>query len=195
MNYFLALVSALSFIGGAAAPDSPEIGKSAPAFTLTDVHGKAHALEAFRGRYVVLEWLNFDCPYVQKHYGSGSMQRLQKEYTDKGVAWFSVVTGKGDAAALAGRNEPAGGAQTAVLLDPDGTVGRSYGARTTPHIFIIDPEGKLIYMGGIDDKPTTRKEDLEGAKNYVAAALDESMAGTAVTTSTASPYGCGVKYP
>jgi hypothetical protein len=149
----------------------------------------------------VLEWLNHGCPFVKKHYSSGNMQSLQKKYGEKGVVWLSVVSsapGKqgynlpDDANALSTEMKAA---PAAVLLDPTGEVGKLYDARTTPHMFVINPEGVIIYNGAIDDKRSTDVEDISTSKNYVAAALDEAMSGKPVTVAATQPYGCSVKYP
>jgi hypothetical protein len=176
------------------------VGQPAPEFTLKDGSGQSHTLSSLRGKHVVLEWVNFGCPFVQKHYGSGNMQKLQKAYTGKGVVWLSVnSSGEGKqgyypAAELASVLKGKGAAPTAYLLDTDGKVGHLYGARTTPHMFVIDPQGKLVYAGGIDDRPSTDQADIAGATNYVAAALDQALAGKPVTTAVSKPYGCSVKY-
>jgi peroxiredoxin len=176
------------------------VGQPAPAFTLPDTHGVQHRLADFKGKLVVLEWVNFDCPFVGKHYGSGNMQELQKEYTGKGVVWLSVGSsapgkqGHYPAERLNALIKERGASPSAYLLDEDGTVGRAYGAKTTPHMFIVDGQGKLIYEGGIDDTPSTDQADIPLAHNYVKAALDEALAGKPVTTSSSRPYGCSVKY-
>lgn len=203
----VSLVAALccvAFIAGSALAtereNAPEIGKAAPAFTVVDMHGNTHNLADYRGRYVVLEWLNHDCPFVVKHYDSGNMQMLQKKYAEKGVAWFAIISSKPgsqgyltpeQAVALSAKKKSK--AKT-VLLDPEGTVGRAYDAKVTPHMYIIDPEGILIYNGGIDDRPTRHQRDIEGATNYVDQALQEAMAGRPVSVPTSQPYGCTVKY-
>lgn len=177
-----------------------EIGAPAPVFTLPDTDGNTYNLEDLQGKFVVLEWLNFGCPYVQRHYNSGNMPELQKEFTGKDVVWLSVVSsapgkqGYYPAGEMNARNEEFGGQQTAILLDPEGDVGRMYGARTTPHMYVINPEGTLIYKGGIDDKPRARTEDTKAANNYVRAALKAAMNGEEVAVNTARPYGCSVKY-
>ena len=196
----LALVAALFGLAFTFAPAKPEIGKAAPGFTLKDTAGNTHSLSDFRGKYVVLEWLNYDCPFVKKHYGSGNMPALQEKYTDEGVVWLSIASsapgkqGHFAPAEMDRRTAQAGGKQTAVLLDGAGTVGRAYNAKTTPHMFVIDPQGTLVYMGGIDDVPTANPADLERATNLVAAALDQSMAGERVARPVSQPYGCSVKY-
>lgn len=179
---------------------SLEIGQAAPGFSVADTHGAMHSLEQYRGKWVVLEWLNHECPYVRKHYDGGAMQALQKKYADQGVVWLSVVSsapGKqghfpNERANRLTREKNA--APHAVLVDEDGTVGRAYDARTTPHMFVIDPQGNVVYMGGIDDKGTTRAADLQSARPHVDIALQEAMAGKPVSVPVSPPYGCSVKY-
>jgi peroxiredoxin len=191
----LALAMLLPSVAGAA-----KVGEAAPAFSLPDTQGKTRTLAEAKGKYVVLEWLNFGCPFVKKHYGAGNMQALQKKYGEKGVLWYSVVSsapgkeGHGTPAELQKQNAEKKGAQTAVLLDPKGEVGKAYGAKTTPHMYVIDPEGKLIYEGAIDDHPSADPADIPKSKNFVSAALDEAMAGKPVSVSFQKPYGCSVKY-
>lgn len=178
----------------------PAVGSPAPAFTLTDTNGKQRKLADFKGKYVVLEWVNFGCPFVKKHYESGNMQSTQKKAVDKGAVWLSVCSsaeGKQGHMAAADWNEEIADrklASTAVLLDESGAVGKTYGAKTTPHMYIINPAGVLIYKGAIDDKPSTNKGDIPGARNYVLAALDEAMAGKPVSMASTRSYGCSVKY-
>jgi peroxiredoxin len=178
----------------------PAVGSPAPAFTLTDTKGKQHKLADFKGKYVVLEWVNFGCPFVKKHYGSGNMQATQKKAVDKGVVWLSVCSsadGKQGHMEADEWNEQIAErklASTAVLLDESGAVGKTYGAKTTPHMYIINPAGVLIYKGAIDDKPSTNQDDIPGARNHVLAALDESLAGKPVSMASTTPYGCSVKY-
>lgn len=189
---------ALSFVPAANA--AVAAGQSAADFSLTDVNGKSHKLSDFRGKYVVLEWFNSECPFVVKHYGTGNMQDLQSRYTAQGVVWLTINStspGHGDykdpqqsKAVLADWKA----APTALMLDPDGKVGQLYGARTTPHMWVIDPQGTVIYAGGIDDKRSTNPADVKTAKNFVAAALDEARAGKPVSVASAPPYGCSVKY-
>jgi len=187
-------------LAGALLAADAKVGKPAPDFTLVDSHGKKHSLSDYKGKFVVLEWVNFGCPFVRKHYNSGNMQKLQKTYTKKGVVWLSICS---SAKGKQGHFEPGkinamlkekGAAQTAYLIDEDGTMGKMYGAKTTPHMFIIDPKGILLYAGGIDDKPSTKLKDIDGAFNYVQAALDSALAGKPVKIKTARPYGCSVKY-
>ena len=176
------------------------VGETAPDFTLTDTSGKAHALSDFKGKFVVLEWLNHDCPFVHKHYDSGNMQALQKEYTAKDVVWLSInssAEGKEGYYPADKANEltkEKGASPTAVFLDEDGKVGKLYGAKTTPHMFVISPQGLLIYQGAIDSKPSTDVADISLSTNYVKAALDEAIAGKVVSEPSTKSYGCSVKY-
>lgn len=173
----------------------PQIGQPAPEFTLPDNLGHQHSLSDYRGQYVVLEWMNYGCPFVRKHYDAGNMQALQEKYGAMGVRWFSVVSsapgnqGYYEPAEMTKMNEENGNKALAVLLDPSGAVGHSYRAQTTPHMFVINPDGILIYNGAIDDRPSARASSLEGAHNYVAAALDEAMSGKEVTLPLSKPYG------
>lgn len=191
---FFAVLAMASFAGEA------EIGKTAPDFTLPDSMGKNHTLSDYAGQIVVLEWLNHGCPFVRKHYDSGNMQKLQKMAKDKGVVWFSVISsapGKQGYATPEQANETAKekkAVPTAILLDPEGTVGKMYDAKTTPHMYIIDKDGKLVYNGGIDDIRSTNVDDIANAKNYVLLALEELQAGKEVSVKTSQPYGCSVKY-
>jgi peroxiredoxin len=177
-----------------------KVGTPAPDFTATDIEGKTRHLSEFKGKPVVLEWHNQGCPFVVKHYGSGNMQRLQKEMTADGAVWLTVITsspGKEGYVTPAQEKEylkAQNASPTAVLLDSDGTVGRLYGAKTTPHMFLVDAKGTLVYAGAIDDKPSTDQADVAGATNYVQAAYSEVKAGKPVTTSATAPYGCSVKY-
>ena len=176
------------------------VGQPAPDFALTDVNGKAVKLSDFKGKHVVLEWTNPGCPFVLKHYGSQNMQALQQDAKAKDVVWLgisSTAPGHGDylaPGALAAQYQAWGATPTALLMDVSGKVGRSYGARTTPHMYVIDPKGMLVYAGGIDDKRSANADDVRTAKNFVRAALGESLAGKAVSTPTAPPYGCSIKY-
>ena len=173
----------------------------APAFTLVDAEGVQRALADFRGRTVVLEWTNEGCPYVQKHYGAGAMQALQRDATADGVVWLTIVSSapgtqgfvEGEAArAFKAKHEAA---YTHLLLDPTGEVGKLYGAKTTPDMRVIDPQSRIVFEGGIDDRPTNKPEDLQGANNFVRAALTDMEAGRPVQTRFAQPYGCAIKYP
>jgi peroxiredoxin len=184
----------------ASAYAAPQVGKSAPDFTLADLSGKQHELSDYKGKYVVLEWVNFGCPFVKKHYGSQNMQTLQKEFVDKGVVWLSICS---SAPGKQGNETPDaakkgiskfGWAASAYLVDADGKVGKLYNAKTTPDMFVIDPEGTLIYAGAIDDKPNPDPSTVNGASNYVKAALSEATAGKDVSVPATKPYGCSVKY-
>ncbi len=188
--FALATLSAVALTPGTQAPD----------FKGTDSNGQTHTLSQYRGKWVVLEWANQGCPYDRKHYLSGNMESLQREWTARGVVWLSVIS---SAPGEQGYVNPAQendylrkmkAAPTAALLDPDGTIGHLYQARTTPHMFVIDPTGKLVYQGAIDDKPTTDQEDIKTARNYLNEALNAAMAGRSVPTVTTRPYGCSVKY-
>lgn len=195
---FAALV--LVFLGSASVFAEAEVGKPAPDFALKDVHGKTHAMKDLKGKTVVLEWLNFDCPFVKKHYGSGNMQKLQATETAKGVVWLSIVSsakgkqGYFEPKAMEARQASEKGKQTAILYDTDGKTGMAYGAKNTPHMFVVDKHGILAYRGAIDDKATADAEDVAKAKNYVSAALEDLRANRKVATSDTKPYGCGVKY-
>jgi len=177
-----------------------EPGEQAPEFTLTDSKGTSHKLSNFRGKLVVLEWLNHECPFVKKHYSGGNMQKIQKEYTAKGVVWLSIISsapGKqghrtGPQADADTKDKDA--APTAVLLDPAGEVGQKYGAKTTPEMFVIDQQGKIIYAGAIDSIKSTDSADIAKAENHVRRALDAALAGKPVPTPKTKPYGCSVKY-
>ncbi|MBL8770489.1 MAG: thioredoxin family protein [Phenylobacterium sp.] len=179
---------------------APVLGQPAPAFTALDAAGKRRSLAEFRGRTVVLEWTNNGCPYVQKHYNSGNMQALQKRATADGVVWLTIISSApGFQGYLTGPQArrwktSAGAHSSGVLLDPSGAVGRAYDAKATPHMFVIDKAGRLAYMGGIDDRPSSDPASLEGAKNYVAAALADLKAGRPVAEAASRPYGCAVKY-
>lgn len=196
----IAVLMATGIVGPQAASANLNVGESAPDFVLTDSHGETHALSDYRGRTVILEWTNHDCPYVRKHYGGDNMQALQKEYTDQGAVWLTVISSKPGAQ---GYVEPEKANEltetrdahpSAVLLDPAGDVGRAYGAKTTPHMYIVDTEGTLRYQGAIDDKPSARPASLEGATNYVRAAMADLEAGRPVQTAETTAYGCSVKY-
>jgi len=186
------LIAASAF---AAAPGQP-----APAFTLTDAAGKPVRLADQRGKHVVLEWTNPECPFVQKHYVSRNMQGLQKEFAGKDVVWLSINSTSKTHSEFKSGSEMAqwmrahGAAQTAVLIDDSSATGRAYTARTTPHMFVIDPAGKVVYAGAIDDKRSTNPADTKTANNYVRAALNEALAGKPVTVASTQPYGCSVKY-
>ena len=196
----LCLVVGVLALSAGAALAGVEVGQPAPDFSLPDTNRQAHQLSQYKGKWVVLEWYNPDCPFVRKHYGAGNMQALQKEFTAKGVVWLSIDSsapgqeGNYPADKLNQIASSQGVARTALLLDPDGKVGHAYGAKTTPDMYIINPEGKLVYEGAIDSKPTTSVADLKVATNYVKVALDDSMSGKSVPQTVTRPYGCSVKY-
>jgi peroxiredoxin len=177
-----------------------KVGEPAPDFTSTASNGKTVHLTDYRGKYVVLEWHNNGCPYVRKHYNSGNMQKLQKEWTGRGVVWFTILSsspGKQGYATASEENDYLAkmkAAPTAALLDPGGEIGHLYDAKTSPQMVVINPQGVVIYDGAIDDKPTTDLQDVPGATNYVSLALEQSMAGKPVQTAATRPYGCSVKY-
>lgn len=191
--------TALALACGAALAQAT-VGQPAPAFTATDTAGKAVSLADFKGKTVVLEWVNPGCPYVRKHYDSANMQTTQKNATGKGVVWLAVnstAQGHGDfkkPADMAAWMTSQKAAATATLIDSDGKVGKAYGARTTPHMYIVDAKGTLVYAGGIDDKPTANPADTRTATNHVNAALADIAAGKPVAQATTRPYGCSVKY-
>ena len=187
-------------VGAIWAADVPPVGNAAPNFSLPDSKGKTHSLADYKGKYVVLEWFNPECPFVKKHYGSSNMQNLQKEFTGRGVVWLTIDSNApGSQGNLTGEQaekimDSWRSHQTAFLLDPDGKVGRAYGAKNTPDMIVIDPEGKIVYEGAIDNKATPNPADIPSSTNYVKAALDESLAGKPVSNATTKPYGCSVKY-
>lgn len=195
------LVFGVALIGFShAKAEEPKVGEDAPDFTCGDSFGKSHTLSEYAGKIVVLEWVNHGCPFVKKHYNSDNMQNLQKAYTEKGVVWLTVCSsapGKQGYMTPEQANEiliEKNASPTAVLLDPEGDIGRLFDAKTTPHMYIIDAEGTLVYNGGIDDIRSTNIADIEGANNYVQMALDELLEGKDVTVKTSRPYGCSVKY-
>lgn len=183
-----------------AAAANPAVDAPAPDFTVVDADGKPQRLSAFKGKTVVLEWTNHDCPYVRKHYDSGNIPALQKEATGQGVVWLQVISsapgtqGHVDGAGAKQLNAARNAVPTATLLDADGKVGKLYGAQTTPHMYIVDPNGVLRYKGGIDSIATARKEDIAKAENYVKTALSQIAAGQKVANASTRPYGCSVKY-
>lgn len=192
---------AMVFLFGAGAAASPANGELAPDFKGLTMNGENVRLSDFRGRSVVLEWTNHECPYVRKHYGSGNMQRTQRALTEDGAVWISIIS---SAAGKQGHvTAPQAQRLTAergvyadlVILDPEGEIGRLYAAKTTPHMFIVDENGILQYQGAIDDKPSANLRSLEGAKNYVLAAWHELQSDRSVTDPQTKPYGCSVKYP
>ena len=200
MKRWITLIAVTLGLISSNAAAAPEINQPAPDFTLQNSQGQPVALSRFQGKYVVLEWYNKDCPFVRKQYDSGNMQALQRKYTDMGVVWLTINTsapGKEGymtpSEAQANRTKEKSAA-TDLLLDPEGKVGKLYAAKTTPHMFVINPAGRVVYMGAIDDRPTVDVADIPGAKNYVARALDQAMAGKPVTDPLTKPYGCSVKY-
>ncbi len=194
------LLAALAMLSATQAFAAATVGKPAPDFTLTDLDGKAVKLSDFKGRHVVLEWHNHACPFVMKHYDSGNMQSLQVKYDAKDTVWLSInSTNTGHQDYLSNEKNKAylaakKAAPDAYLPDPDGKVGNEYGARTTPHMYVINPAGTLVYAGAIDDKRSTNVADVKTAKNFLVAALEESKAGKPVSTASTTPYGCSVKY-
>jgi peroxiredoxin len=193
-SLFLSLVITSTIVPSLA--QEVRVGAAAPDFKATDSNGNAESLDQYRGKYVVLEWHNQGCPYTKKHYTSGNMQSLQKEWTAKGVVWLTVISSApGEQGYVTGSQENSYLSRMhAVLLDSDSKVARMYSAKTTPQIVVIDPGGKVIYDGAIDDRPTDDPEDVKGAKNYVNEALGAAMAGKPVPTPYTRPYGCSVKY-
>jgi peroxiredoxin len=201
MNAFrLALAATIFAAGLPLAHANIQIGQAAPEFALADVDGKTVKLSDFKGKHVVLEWTNPNCPFVKKHYGSKNMQNIQADYSKKGVVWLAVsstAVGHEDyfkPADFSKQMKGAGATTNAILMDADGKVGKSYGAKTTPHMYVVDPQGKLVYAGGIDDKRSANPADIASSKNFVRAALDEVLAGKPVSVATSTPYGCSVKY-
>jgi len=183
-----------------ASAQGPRVGQQAPNFTATDSRGQTQTLSNFRGKFVVLEWHNNGCPYTIKHYESGNMQSLQKQWTAKGVVWFTIISsapGEQGYMTSPAENEYLAKMHadpTAVLMDLQGKIGHLYDAKTTPQMIIIDPSGKIIYDGAIDNRPTTEESDIKGADNYVNDALTAAMAGRPVAVNHTRPYGCSVKY-
>ena len=175
-------------------------GAAAPGFTITDTAGKAVQLADYKGKYVVLEWTNPECPFVRKHYSGGNMQALQKEWSGRDVVWLTINSTNASHSEFKPPREMAswmqshGAAPAATLLDSTSATGRAYSAKTTPHMFVVDPGGKIVYAGAIDDKRSTNPADAKTANNYVRAALTEAMAGKPVTVANTTPYGCSIKY-
>src|SRR5215213_5564598 len=184
------LITALTTLAAGAlfAAESPKVGAAAPDFSLTDAKGKKHSLAEYKGKWVVLEWFNPQCPFVKKHYGSGNMQKLQQEYAGKGVTWMSIdSSAPGKEGHLTAEDATKQITEwkmnsTTLLLDPDGKAGQAYGAKNTPHMFIVNPEGKIVYEGAIDSKPSPNPADIANSTNYVKVALEESLAGKTVST-------------
>lgn len=187
-------------IAADSAATKAEVGKPAPDFTLPDADGKKHSLSDYKNKLVVLEWVNFGCPFVKKHYGSKNMQKLQAEYTGKGVTWLTICSsakgnqGYFEGDALKKQLKQEGWKGTEYLIDDSGTVGHEYGATSTPNMFVLNKEHALVYAGAIDDINSFEQSDIPKAKNYVRAALDEVMASKKIATVKTEPYGCSVKY-
>ncbi len=200
MSPLLKTLLASAALASATLAQAVTIGQPAPAFEVKDASGKLVKLSDFKGKHVVLEWTNPNCPFVVKHYGTQNMQGLQKDATAKDVVWLSVSStapGHGDYLAskdLVAKYQSWGASSSALLMDDDGRVGKTYAARTTPHMFIVDPKGVLVYAGGIDDKRSANPADVATAKNFVKTSLAELLAGKPVSTPTSAPYGCSIKY-
>jgi peroxiredoxin len=201
MKTKLLLTAVIASVAGALyAADVPPVGSAAPEFSSGDANGKTQSLSQYKGKYVVLEWFNPECPFVKKHYGGGNMQKLQEDYTSKGVVWLTIDS---NAPGTEG-NLTADQAQkvinswktkqTALLIDPESKVAKLYGAKNTPNMVVISPEGKIVYEGAIDSKASPNPADIPSSTNYVKAALDESLAGKPVSNAQTKPYGCSVKY-
>jgi hypothetical protein len=199
-THLAAIVAAVLTLASTTPARAVQVGAPAPDFHGTDTNGKTQSLDQYKGKYVVLEWHNHDCPYTIKHYKSGNMQSLQKQWTAKGVVWFTVISsapgeqGYVDAGQENAYMKKMGAQPTAAILDPKGVIGHLYDAKTTPNMYVIDPSGKLIYAGAIDDHATPEISDIQSSKNYVATALTEAMNGKPVQTPVTRPYGCSVKY-
>lgn len=200
LAYFVTLFSVITVLAGASFADAPAVGQAAPDFTATDVNGNEVKLSSLKGKVVVLEWFNPECPFVVKHYNSQNMQKTQKAATDKGVVWLSINS---SALGLQGNMKPeeakkhmadVKAAASHVILDPSGKIGGLYAAKTTPHMFVIDKEGKIAYMGAIDSISSADPADIEKADNYVLDAIDALEKGNAPAVPQTQPYGCSVKY-
>src|SRR6516162_5467076 len=195
LTLFASLIATAVF-----ASDVPSVGSAAPDFSLPDAKGDTHSLSQYKGKYVVLEWFNPECPFVKKHYGSDNMQKLQKEFTDKGVVWLTVDSNapgtEGNITAEQAKKimDSWKTHQTALLLDPESKIAKLYGAKNTPNMVIVSPDGKIVYEGAIDSKATPNPADIPSSTNYVKNALDESLSGKPVSNAQTKPYGCSVKY-
>lgn len=198
-NLIAALFTAASLFSGATFA-AATVGQAAPDFSLTDVNGKTVKLSDFKGKHVVLEWSNPNCPFVQKHYDSNNIQSLQNKYDAKDTVWLTINSTHTSHHDYMGNDKLKAfisdkkAAPDAYLTDADGVVGKNYNAQTTPHMYVVNPAGTLVYAGAIDDKPSANKEDVKGAKNYVVAALDESKSNKPVSMASTKAYGCGIKY-
>lgn len=194
------LLAASLLAAAGLAQAAPSVGQPAPDFTLKDTTGKAVKLSDYRGKYVVLEWTNPGCPYVKKHYNSGNMPATQQDAVTKGAVWLSINSTEKSSwdymepAKLTAWQKERKAAPTATLLDEEGTVGKAYGARTTPHMYIVNPQGQLVYAGGIDSIPSSDADDIKKAVNYVKQGLGEALAGKPISQATTRPYGCSIKY-
>ena len=196
----LATAGILAVAAAPAQAQGVATGEAAPDFSLPDSAGKEHRLADYKGKHVVLEWINYGCPFVRKHYQDGAMQALQKKYTGKGAVWLAICSsapgkqGHFNAAEIAKQNQDNSFSATAYLVDADGKVGKMFGARRTPHMFVVDPEGKVVYQGAIDSISSADAADVSKAENYVAQCLDACLAGRPSPVETTKPYGCSVKY-
>ncbi len=194
------ILTAASFALAANVAFAASAGQAAPDFTVADSNGNPVRLADYKGKFVVLEWTNPDCPFVQKHYNSANMPALQKEWGAKDVVWLTVNSTNRSSyefktgAQMNSWMQSHSATQKAILIDADSATGTKYAAKTTPHMFVIDPKGQIVYAGAIDDKRSTRPEDTKTATNYVRVALNEAMAGKPVSTPNTTPYGCTVKY-
>ncbi|RYF43253.1 MAG: thioredoxin family protein [Comamonadaceae bacterium] len=194
------LIASCALAFTVAAQAAPSVGQAAPDFTLKDANGKTVKLSDFKGKHVVLEWTNPGCPYVKKHYDSGNMPATQKDAVDKGVVWLAINSTEktsGDylePAKLVGWMAQRKSQPTLTLMDEEGTAGKAYGARTTPHMYIVNPQGQLVYAGGIDSIPSSNADDIKKAVNYVKQGLGEALAGKPISAATTRPYGCSIKY-
>ena len=197
---FMAGAAGSTLLLAAATLAAPAVGQNAPDFNLTDTAGKTVRLSDFKGKHVVLEWVNPGCPYVRKHYDSANMQQTQKDVVGRGVVWLAINSTESNhydylaPGKLSAWMAQQKAAPTATLMDQEGSVGQAYGARTTPHMYIVNPQGKLIYAGGIDSIPSSRAEDIKTAVNYVKQAVGQALAGQPLTNATTRPYGCSIKY-
>jgi peroxiredoxin len=199
---FLTVIAAMTVMAftPSHANAAPVVGEPAPNFTAVDTNGVEHSLSDFKGKNVVLEWSNHECPFVVKHYEPGNMQKLQKEATENGTIWLTIVSsaeGKQGSTTAAEANkimEEVGAMSTARFLDPTGEIGKLYEAKTTPHMFVIDKEGTLAYAGAIDSDSSFSQESIKGATNYVTDALAALEAGEEIKVTSTKPYGCSVKY-
>lgn len=196
------LLTAITTLAAASlyAEGVPPVGSAAPDFSAPDTNGKTQSLTEYKGKYVVLEWFNPECPFVKKHYGGGNMQNLQKEYTDKGVVWLTVDSNapgsEGNITADQAKKIMDGWKthQTALLLDPESKIAKAYGAKNTPNMVVIGPDGKIVYEGAIDSKASPNPADIPTSTNYVKAALDQALGGKAVSNAQTKPYGCHITY-